>query len=124
GTSEQSNGATTLVLSGIMVRMGVLALVRWLLPVWAMASCSWGDTVTTMAVIGMLYASFIAIRQNDMERLLAYSSIAHIGLMVIAIFAETKSGMQGVMIQMFNHGINIIGLWIIVELIERQFGTR
>lgn len=72
----------------------------------------------------MIYASLIAIRQDDLKRLVAYSSIAHIGLMCVAIFSENKSGMQGVMIQMFNHGINIIGLWIIVELIERQFGTR
>ena len=72
----------------------------------------------------MIYASLIAIRQNDLKRLVAYSSIAHIGLMCVAIFAETESGMQGVMIQMFNHGINIIALWIVVEIIERQFGTR
>ena len=72
----------------------------------------------------MIYASLIAIRQDDLKRLVAYSSIAHIGLMCVAIFALNKTGMQGVMIQMFNHGINIIGLWIIVELIERQFGTR
>lgn len=123
-TYEQSNTATTMVLSGVMVKMGVFGLLRWLLPVVPLASYSWGDTVSTMAVAGMLYASFIAIRQDDMKRLLAYSSIAHIGLMCLAIFAETKSGMQGVMIQMFSHGVNIIGLWIIVELIERQFGTR
>ena len=66
----------------------------------------------------------IAIQQDDLKRLVAYSSIAHIGLMCAAIFAENDSGMQGVMIQMFNHGINIIGLWIVVEWIERQFGTR
>ncbi len=84
----------------------------------------WGDTVTTMAMIGIIYASLIAIRQDDLKRLVAYSSIAHIGLMCAAVFAENVSGMQGVMIQMFNHGINIIGLWIVVELTERQFGTR
>jgi NADH-quinone oxidoreductase subunit M len=77
-----------------------------------------------MAVIGMIYASLIAIRQDDLKRLVAYSSIAHIGLMCAAIFSETQIGMQGVMIQMFNHGINIIGLWIVVEIIERNYGTR
>jgi len=77
-----------------------------------------------MAVIGMIYASLIAIKQDDIKRLVAYSSIAHVGLMCIAIFSENKLSLQGVMIQMFNHGINIIGLWIVVELIERQFGTR
>ncbi|HEY4206192.1 MAG TPA: proton-conducting transporter membrane subunit, partial [Puia sp.] len=74
--------------------------------------------------IGMIYASLVAIRQDDLKRLVAYSSIAHIGLMCLAIFATTSAGMQGVMIQMFNHGINIIGMWIVVNLIERQFHTR
>ena len=123
-TYEQSPTATTMVLSGVMVKMGVFGLLRWLLPVLPLASYSWGDVVSSMAVIGMIYASLIAIKQDDLKRLVAYSSIAHIGLMCVAIFSENKSGMQGVMIQMFNHGINIIGMWIVVELIERQFGTR
>ncbi|MGZ8549127.1 MAG: complex I subunit 4 family protein [Chitinophagaceae bacterium] len=123
-TYEQAPTATTMVLSGVMVKMGVLGLIRWLLPVFPVASYSWGDVASSMAVIGMIYASLIAIKQDDIKRLVAYSSIAHIGLMCIAIFSENKIGMQGVMIQMFNHGINIIGLWIVVELIERQFGTR
>jgi NADH-quinone oxidoreductase subunit M len=72
----------------------------------------------------MIYASLIAIRQDDLKRLLAYSSIAHMGLMCLAIFATTKIGMHGVLIQLFNHGINIIGLWIVADLIERQFHTR
>ena len=123
-TYEQSPTAVTMVLSGVMVKMGVLGLIRWLLPVIPVASYSWGDVASSLAVIGMIYASLIAIKQDDIKRLVAYSSIAHIGLMCIAIFSEDKLSFQGVMIQMFNHGINIIGLWIVVELIERQFGTR
>lgn len=121
---EQSPTATTMVLSGIMVKMGLLGLLRWLLPVLPIASYSWGDVTMSLAIAGIIYASLIAIRQDDIKRLVAYSSIAHIGLMCAAIFAENKSGTQGVMIQMFNHGINIIGLWIIVEIIEKRFGTR
>lgn len=123
-TYEQSPTAVTMVLSGVMVKMGVLGLLRWLLPVLPIASYSWGDFASGLAVTGMIYASLIAIQQDDIKRLVAYSSIAHIGLMAVAIFAESKLSLQGVMIQMFNHGINIIGLWILVELIERQFGTR
>jgi NADH-quinone oxidoreductase subunit M len=123
-TYEQSPTAVTIVLSGVMVKMGVFGLLRWLLPVLPDASWRWGDTVSTMAVTGMIYASLIAIRQDDLKRLVAYSSIAHIGLMCVTIFSLNNIGMQGVMIQLFNHGINIIGLWIAVELIERQFGTR
>ena len=123
-TYEQSPTATTMVLSGIMVKMGVFGLIRWVLPIVPTAAWAWGDVVMSLAVIGIIYASIIAIQQDDLKRLIAYSSIAHIGLMAAAIFAEHKTGLQGVMIQMFNHGINIIGLWIVVELIERQFGTR
>ena len=123
-TYEQSPTATTMVLSGIMVKMGVFGVIRWLLPVVPLAAYSWGDVVMSLAVIGIIYASIIAIQQDDLKRLIAYSSIAHVGLMAAAIFAEHKTSLQGVMMQMFNHGINIIGLWIIVELIERQFGTR
>lgn len=123
-TYEQSPTAVTMILSGVMVKMGVFAVIRWLVPVLPIASWAWGDTVSVLCVIGMLYASILAMRQDDMKRLIAYSSIAHIGLMCLAIFASNNSGMQGVMIQMFNHGINIIGMWIVVEMIERQFGTR
>src|SRR5207249_7731002 len=94
------------------------------LPVTSTAAYSWGDVTSSMAVIGIIYASILAIQQNDLKRLIAYSSIAHIGIMALAIFAETHLALQGVMMQMFNHGINILGLWIVVELIERQFGTR
>lgn len=123
-TYEQSTTAVTMVLSGIMVKMGVYGLLRWLLPVLPDQSYLWGDTITWMAITGMIYASLIAIQQDDMKRLIAYSSIAHIGLMCVAIFSEHIMSIQGVMIQMFSHGINIIGLWIIVELIEKKFGTR
>lgn len=123
-TYEQSPTAVTMVLSGVMVKMGVFGVIRWLVPVVPTGAWAWGDTVSTLAIIGMVYASLVAMRQDDIKRLVAYSSIAHIGLMCLAIFATDNLGMQGVMIQMFNHGINIIGMWIVVELIERQFKTR
>lgn len=123
-TYEQAPTATTMILSGVMVKMGVFGLLRWLFPVVTLASFQWADFITTAALIGVIYASLIAIRQDDLKRLIAYSSIAHIGLMCAAAFAQNVSSFQGLMIQMFNHGINIIGLWIVVELIERQFKTR
>jgi NADH-quinone oxidoreductase subunit M len=123
-TYEQSPTAVTMVLSGVMVKMGVFGLIRWLIPIIPAGAWAWGDTVSSLAVIGMIYASLVAMRQDDLKRLVAYSSIAHVGLMCLAVFASETMGMQGVMIQMFNHGINIIALWIVVELIESQFGTR
>lgn len=123
-TYEQSPTAATMVLSAIMVKMGLFGLIRWVWPIFPFAVHAWGDVVMSLAVIGIIYASLIAIQQDDMKRLIAYSSIAHMGLMVMAVFSENSTAMNGVMIQMFNHGINILGLWIVVELIERQFGTR
>ncbi len=123
-TYEQSPNATTMVLSAIMVKMGLFGVIRWLAPVVPAGTWAWGDTVSAGCVIGMIYASLVAIKQDNLKRLIAYSSIAHVGLMCLAIFATTSSGMQGVMIQMFNHGINILGMWIVADLIERQTGTR
>ncbi|HVY74292.1 MAG TPA: NADH-quinone oxidoreductase subunit M [Puia sp.] len=123
-TYEQAPAAVTMVLSGVMVKMGIYGLIRWLAPVLNLGTYIWGDTVSALCITGMIYASLIALRQDDLKRLVAYSSIAHMGLMCLAVFATTESGMQGVMIQIFNHGINIIGLWVIVYLIEKRFHTR
>lgn len=70
----------------------------------------------------MIYASLIAMKQDDLKRLVAYSSIAHIGLMCAAIFSSTQTGVQGVMIQMFSHEYQILLTWIVVELYEKQTG--
>lgn len=123
-TYEQAPTAVTMVLSGIMVKMGVFAVIRWLVPVFPAAMEKFNTIVIVLSVFGMIYASLIAMKQDDLKRLVAYSSIAHIGLMCAAIFSKSQTGMQGVMIQMFSHGINIIGLWIVVEMIERQTGVR
>jgi NADH-quinone oxidoreductase subunit M len=123
-TYEQAPPAVTMVLSAIMVKMGLYGVLRWLAPVLSIGTYMWGDTVSALCIIGMIYASLIAIRQDDLKRFVAYSSIAHVGLMCLAIFATTESGMQGVMIQLFSHGINILGLWIVVYLIEKKYHTR
>jgi NADH-quinone oxidoreductase subunit M len=123
-TYEQAPTAVTMVLSGIMVKMGVFAVIRWLLPMFPAASVRMADIVMILAVTGMIYASLIAIRQDDMKRLVAYSSIAHIGLMAASMFTDSSAGMQGVIFQMFAHGINIIGMWIVIDVIEQQLGTR
>ena len=123
-TYEQAPTATTMVLSGIMVKMGLFALLRWLLPIFPAAVTKFDNIVVALSVTGMIYASLIAIKQDDLKRLVAYSSIAHIGLMCAAVFSFSQIGLQGVMIQMFSHGINIIGLWIIIDQVEKQTGVR
>ncbi len=121
---EQSPTAVTMILSGVMVKMGIFAIIRWLLPMVPAGVQAHSMFVVILSVIGMIYASLLAIRQDDIKRLIAYSSIAHIGLMCAAIFVQNQIGLEGVMIQMFNHGINVIGLWIVADVIEQQLGTR
>jgi NADH-quinone oxidoreductase subunit M len=121
---EQSPTAVTMVLSAVMVKMGLYGVMRWLMPLFPDAFSAHSNFVVILSVIGILYASFIAIRQDDMKRLIAYSSIAHIGLMSAALFANNEIGAQGVLIQLFSHGVNVLGLWIIADIIEQQTGTR
>ncbi len=121
---DQSPTPVTMVMSGIMVKMGLFGVVRWLIPVLPLATKQFASIVIILSIIGIIYASCLAMVQDNIKRLVAYSSIAHIGLMCAAIFALNPTSVQGAMIQMFTHGINIIGLWIVVELIERQTGIK
>ena len=121
---EQSPTAVTMVLSAVMVKMGLYGVIRWLMPLFPAAFLAHSNIVVTLSVIGILYASFVAIRQDDVKRLIAYSSIAHIGLMNAALFAHNQIGVQGALVQLFSHGINVLGLWIIADIIEQQTGTR
>jgi NADH-quinone oxidoreductase subunit M len=123
-TYEQAPYSTVMVLSGIMVKMGVFAMIRWLLPVFPSAVAKYDHIVMTLCVIGIIYASCIALLQNDLKRFVAWSSIAHIGLMGAAIFSRNSSGLQGVVLEMLNHGINIIALWIVVDIIDKKTGVR
>lgn len=123
-TYEQSPTPVTIVLSALMVKMGMFAVLRWLMPTVPMGVEYWSDTVVVLSVIGIVYASCLAIVQTDIKRLIAYSSIAHMGLMCAAAFAHNGIGMHGIMVQMFNHGINITGMWLIVSMIEQRWGTR
>lgn len=122
-TYEQAPTATTMVLSGVMVKMGLFAVARWLLPVFPQMAVKMSHVVMILAIIGMIYASLIAMRQNSIKRMIAYSSIAHIGLMCAALFAGNLQATQGVYLQLFNHGVNVIGLWIVANAIEQQTGT-
>ncbi len=123
-TYDQSPTSVTMVLSGVMVKMGLFGVIRWLIPVFPEATKHFDHVVMVLAIIGIVYASCIAMVQDNLKKLVAYSSIAHIGLMCAALFTMNQQGVQGVMLQMFNHGINIIGLWIVVEMVERQTGVK
>lgn len=123
-TYVQAPAAGTMLLSGIMLKMGVFGLLRWLLPIAPLGVAEYGTLVMILCVVGIVYASLIAFRQDDAKRLIAYSSIAHVGLISGGVFSLTVDGLQGAMIQMVNHGISVVGLFFVIDLIERRTGSR
>ncbi len=114
----------TMLLSGIMLKMGIFGMIRWM---WPMAKNACGcnyNIFIILAVVGIIYAAIIAIQQNDIKRVIAWSSVSHVGLIAAGIMTWNKEGLQGGILQSFNHGINVIGLFFVAEIIERRIKTR
>lgn len=123
-TYTEAPTAGTMLLSGIMLKMGIYGVIRWLIPIAPLGFDAWGETAMILSIIGVVYASIIAFTQNDIKRLIAYSSVAHVGLISAGIFAWNLQGLQGAMIQMLNHGINVVGMFFIADIIIRRLNTR
>ena len=123
-TYTEAPAAGTMLLSGIMLKMGIYGVIRWILPIVPLGLNTWAPTVITLSIIGIIYASIIAFKQKDAKRLIAYSSIAHVGLISAGIFALNAQGLQGAMIQMLSHGINVVGLFFILDIISSRVKTN
>ena len=120
---SESPVSVTMLLSALMVKMAVYGVFRWILPVTPLAIEDWGNLVMILSVTGIIYASCIAIVQKNMRRLVAYASIAHVGLMSAGMFAGNSEGLQGAMFQMLSHGIGAVALFYVIELIYEKTGT-
>lgn len=114
----------TMLLSGIMLKMGTFGLIKWLLPIAPLALEKWGWLAIGLSVVGIIYASLIAIAQKDFKRLIAYSSIAHVGLIAAGILACNQQGIQGGVMQMLAHGVNVVALFLIADILMRHTGTN
>jgi NADH-quinone oxidoreductase subunit M len=112
-----------MLLSGIMLKMGIYGVIRWLIPMVPVGVINWGMTALLISVIGIIYASCIAIVQKDFKRLIAYSSIAHVGLISAGLFTLSVSGVQGAMIQMISHGIVVVGMFFIIDIVHNRTKT-
>ena len=123
-TYTEAPAAGTMLLAGIMLKMGIYGVIRWLLPIVPTGVQDWGHVAILLSVIGIVYASLIAFTQKDAKRLVAYSSIAHVGLISAGIFALNTQGMQGAMIQMLSHGINVVGLFFVLDIISSRLKTN
>lgn len=123
-TYTEAPAAGTMLLSGIMLKMGIYGVIRWLLPIVPAGVQDWGTTAIVLSIIGVVYASLIAFTQKNAKRLVAYSSIAHVGIISAGIFALNVQGLQGSMVQMLSHGINVVGLFFVLDIIFSRVKTN
>ncbi len=114
----------TMLLSGIMLKMGIYSVIRWQLPLAPMASKTYMPILISLGIAGVIYGSIVALRQKDLKKLLAYSSLAHVGLIAAGCYTLNIDGLRGAVLQMLSHGLVVVGLFFAAEIIYRRYETR
>lgn len=116
--------AGSVILAGVLLKMGTYGFVRFALPLFPVASVQFAPVMFTLAVIGILYGALVAMVQSDVKKLVAYSSVAHLGFVMLGIFALNVEGLEGSIIQMVNHGLSTGGLFLLVGMLYERRHTR
>jgi NADH-quinone oxidoreductase subunit M len=116
--------AGSVILAAVLLKMGTYGLLRFCLPLFPQAALYFAPAISVLAVIGIIYGALVAMVQKDMKKLVAYSSVAHLGFVVLGIFALTSESMQGAVIQMVNHGLSTGALFLLVGVIYERTHTR
>lgn len=116
--------AGSVMLAGILLKMGTYGFIRFNLPLLPEASQYFAPYVLVLAIIGIVYGALLALAQKDMKKLVAYSSVSHLGFVMAGLFAMNQDGMEGAVLQMVNHGISSGGLFLIVGMIYERRHTR
>ena len=116
--------AGSVILAAVLLKMGTYGLIRFCLPLFPQAALYFAPAISVLAVIGIIYGALVAMVQKDMKKLVAYSSVAHLGFVVLGIFALTHESMQGAVIQMVNHGLSTGALFLLVGVIYERTHTR
>ena len=116
--------AGSVMLAGVLLKLGTYGLVRFNLTLFPEATVELAPWIAGLAVIGIIYGAVVAIVQPDVKRLVAYSSVSHLGFVVLGIFALTSQGLQGGVIQMVNHGLTTGALFLLVGMIYERRHTR
>ncbi len=123
-TYSKAPMAGTMLLSGIMLKMALYGILRWLLPLFPEALCCKSWVIITLGIIGVVYGAILAIKQNDMKRLFAFASISHVGLIAAGMFTLEADTVSGAVLQMINHALVAVGLFLAADIFERRAGTR
>jgi len=120
----QAPTAGSVILAGVLLKMGTYGFIRFCLPLFPDAAIRLAPYFSVLAVIGIIYGALVAMVQTDVKKLVAYSSVSHLGFVVLGIFSMTEEGMQGAIIQMVNHGLSTGALFMIVGMIYDRAHTR
>jgi NADH-quinone oxidoreductase subunit M len=116
--------AGSVILAGVLLKMGTYGFIRFNLPLFAEASLRAMPFLCLLAVVGIVYGALVAMVQTDMKKLVAYSSVSHMGFVMLGIFSMTEEGLQGAIIQMVNHGLSTGALFLLVGMIYDRTHTR
>jgi len=116
--------AGSVILAAVLLKMGTYGFLRFCLPLFPEAAVAAAPLFALLAVIGIIYGALVATMQRDMKKLVAYSSVSHLGFVMLGIFALTPEAMQGSLLQMINHGISTGALFLLVGMIYERAHTR
>jgi NADH-quinone oxidoreductase subunit M len=120
----QAPTAGSVILAGVLLKMGTYGFVRFAFPLFPHAAVAFAPALGTLGVVGIIYGALVAMVQPDMKKLVAYSSVSHLGFVVLGIAALNRQGVQGAVYQMLNHGISTGGLFLIVGMLSDRRHTR
>ncbi len=120
----QAPTAGSVILAGVLLKMGTYGFLRFCLPLFPNASIKLAPFMGALAVAGIVYGALVSMVQTDIKKMIAYSSVSHLGFVVLGIFAMTEEGVQGAIIQMVNHGLSTGALFLLVGMIYDRTHTR
>jgi NADH-quinone oxidoreductase subunit M len=121
---QKAPAVGTMLLSGIMLKMGLYSVLRWQLPITPIAAKTFMPVFIGLSIAGVVYGSIVALKQRNIKKLLAYSSLAHVGLIAAGAYSLSFDGLRGAVLQMIAHGFVVVGLFFAAEVIERRFNTQ
>jgi NADH-quinone oxidoreductase subunit M len=116
--------AGSVILAGVLLKMGTYGFLRFNIPLFPVASVQLAPWVAGLAVIGILYGAAVSYAQQDVKKLVAYSSVSHLGFVMLGLFALNSQGVQGGILQMINHGLSTGALFLLVGMIYERRHTR
>ena len=116
--------AGSVILAGVLLKMGTYGIVRFCLPLFPAGVVAYTPLIVTLSVIGIVYGALVAMVQPDLKKLVAYSSVSHLGFVILGLFALNHQGLQGAILQMVNHGLSTGALFLIVGMIYERRHTR